>query len=353
MTESRTKELSTEEMQLPDFSIKDLEELYKHDLTIPDELFDSLLKNDRLVLIEDIKKLLQHAIDKFEIFDEEKVSLKNTFFVWHAVFLLREIEATEALPALLDFFKQDEDITGFYFGDGLIEFGWEIFYSLGNKNLRLIIDFSKNLPDDTILRTEIIETLRQVILYEPGRRSEVENYLKELLLHVTTIDIHEDFNIDEFAGDILETIGEFQFTNLYTDVKRLLDANEIPLLLTTTWKDFEKQYILQTNIIRWEKQPLHTRKEIYEEYILTQEEQDENFDDDSGSYEFGDLDEEDEFDELPEDFAGVLNNFVKDDSYIDFEDINTPYVKDHPDIGRNEPCPCGSGKKYKKCHGKS
>ena len=21
-------------------------------------------------------------------------------------------------------------------------------------------------------------------------------------------------------------------------------------------------------------------------------------------------------------------------------------------VGRNEPCPCGSGKKYKKCHGK-
>ena len=22
-------------------------------------------------------------------------------------------------------------------------------------------------------------------------------------------------------------------------------------------------------------------------------------------------------------------------------------------VGRNEPCPCGSGKKYKKCHGAS
>jgi SEC-C motif domain protein len=22
-----------------------------------------------------------------------------------------------------------------------------------------------------------------------------------------------------------------------------------------------------------------------------------------------------------------------------------------PKIGRNDPCPCGSGKKYKKCHG--
>jgi len=24
----------------------------------------------------------------------------------------------------------------------------------------------------------------------------------------------------------------------------------------------------------------------------------------------------------------------------------------YPVTGRNEPCPCGSGKKYKKCHGK-
>jgi len=28
-----------------------------------------------------------------------------------------------------------------------------------------------------------------------------------------------------------------------------------------------------------------------------------------------------------------------------------PYVRTDKKIGRNEPCPCGSGKKYKKCHG--
>ncbi len=27
------------------------------------------------------------------------------------------------------------------------------------------------------------------------------------------------------------------------------------------------------------------------------------------------------------------------------------YVKQQPKVGRNEPCPCGSGKKYKKCCG--
>ena len=28
-----------------------------------------------------------------------------------------------------------------------------------------------------------------------------------------------------------------------------------------------------------------------------------------------------------------------------------PVVKSGPDVGRNDPCPCGSGKKYKKCCG--
>ena len=33
------------------------------------------------------------------------------------------------------------------------------------------------------------------------------------------------------------------------------------------------------------------------------------------------------------------------DPYYD----NEPYVRPEPKIGRNDPCPCGSGKKYKKC----
>ena len=31
---------------------------------------------------------------------------------------------------------------------------------------------------------------------------------------------------------------------------------------------------------------------------------------------------------------------------------NTPYVRQGRKVGRNEPCPCGSGKKFKQCHGK-
>ncbi|MHB1645315.1 MAG: preprotein translocase subunit SecA [bacterium] len=53
---------------------------------------------------------------------------------------------------------------------------------------------------------------------------------------------------------------------------------------------------------------------------------------------------------------GAGNMMLTHGSFIGEEDENTvkqkPIVKSKK-IGRNEPCPCGSGKKYKNCHGKN
>ena len=49
-----------------------------------------------------------------------------------------------------------------------------------------------------------------------------------------------------------------------------------------------------------------------------------------------------------------VSNFVKKDGSWFFSDGYTPsatVVRDSPKVGRNDPCPCGSGKKYKKCCG--
>ena len=40
-------------------------------------------------------------------------------------------------------------------------------------------------------------------------------------------------------------------------------------------------------------------------------------------------------------------------NWMEQESIQQPYVRSAPKIGRNDPCPCGSGKKYKKCCGKN
>ena len=52
-----------------------------------------------------------------------------------------------------------------------------------------------------------------------------------------------------------------------------------------------------------------------------------------------------------------LARFKKDDDAWYFESGEAiapkPYVRETPKVGRNEPCPCGSGKKYKKCCGRT
>jgi hypothetical protein len=40
---------------------------------------------------------------------------------------------------------------------------------------------------------------------------------------------------------------------------------------------------------------------------------------------------------------------LEDEDLLQEEPMMLPYVRETPKIGRNDPCPCGSGKKYKKC----
>ncbi len=51
-----------------------------------------------------------------------------------------------------------------------------------------------------------------------------------------------------------------------------------------------------------------------------------------------------------------VSTFVKERSGWKFEDGELvgerPIVREEPKVGRNDPCPCGSGKKYKKCCGR-
>jgi uncharacterized protein YchJ len=106
---------------------------------------------------------------------------------------------------------------------------------------------------------------------------------------------------------------------------------------------------------------LRTRNEIYGHYLEAQDEMDEDEDDnyylseDFQNY-LDDLDEND----ADEDFLYSMDEEVDEEkdpeekkSYLDYIEVHTPFVKTEQDVGRNDPCPCGSGKKYKKCHGKS
>jgi preprotein translocase subunit SecA len=54
------------------------------------------------------------------------------------------------------------------------------------------------------------------------------------------------------------------------------------------------------------------------------------------------------------DFAGADDAADQAEAEADGADAERaqPFVRDGQKVGRNDPCPCGSGKKYKHCHGR-
>ncbi len=54
------------------------------------------------------------------------------------------------------------------------------------------------------------------------------------------------------------------------------------------------------------------------------------------------------------DFTHEQSSGMRDDAEVSDEAsaADAPFVREERKVGRNEPCPCGSGKKYKQCHGR-
>ena len=59
-----------------------------------------------------------------------------------------------------------------------------------------------------------------------------------------------------------------------------------------------------------------------------------------------------EFNFQHEEFTGLGEPGQADAMPEVAEEEQQPYVRPDKKVGRNEPCPCGSGKKFKQCHGK-
>jgi preprotein translocase subunit SecA len=49
-------------------------------------------------------------------------------------------------------------------------------------------------------------------------------------------------------------------------------------------------------------------------------------------------------------FGGTTGRAAPDDAPPAPPPASAPVRHTAPRVGRNDPCPCGSGKKYKKCH---
>jgi hypothetical protein len=303
----------------PDFTNPLVEEIYNHGMDIDHELVRQILSLPRQTLISDLNKVIYDSIARYDYFiDETEHSELTHTFPFHVLFLLTELKAEESLQVVLEILRQDRKFTEYWFFDVLNDIMWECLHATGQNKLSELANFLKEPDRDCYHRSEVSKAISQVTLHQPERREEVINIFRDTLNYFIQHQDDErliDTDLTGFmVGDILDMEGRELIPEL-TEVFRNKLANPgISGDLKAVLKE------LSAPQKRDRKQKLSDIYNRYTDILTWWNKNDDSF---SGNSE-------------------GKTDWHKQDKYLPVENFQ-------PKVGRNDPCPCGSGKKYKKC----
>lgn len=264
---------------------------------------------------DDLIAVLQDSINRFEYF---KKNIDNEYFVeldfpTHALLLLTHIKSEKAIPTLLEVLKQNDDYIDFWYGDALFELMKPVLFYSHKNNEQDFLSFIKEPNVNAYSKSIVSETLLQILYFKSdANRQELLSYCENVLDFL--IENKENKNIldTEFIGLFISDLVDYRTVELLPKIKQLFDLD-----IVGYWVCGDYESILEdiTGDVKIETPKKYTKfLEVYADFNKRWFPTDEN------------------------------PNFFNDkDDYFD-----KPYISP-PKVGRNEPCPCGSGKKYKKC----
>ncbi len=301
----------------PEFENFLINELYQDDIEIKQDILKEILGLPRQSIIRDLKKVLNDSICRFEYFkeldSEGNINVKDITFPIHALFLLGELKASEALDDILETFRQGDEFIGFWYGDFITDALWLPLYQLTEGKLDALKEFMLEPGIYTFAKSEISTAVIQYYYHHPEKRDPVLPWFESILNEYLTTE-KENLIDSELIGLMICDILEADFKEL------------IPLIENLYEKGFVGQGVCGT---------LNEVKEDFGQYEI----------------EYWKEDEKTIF-EMYDYIGSDWYSYNKEKHNKTFDSLHRneeTYVREEPKIGRNDPCPCGSGKKYKKC----
>jgi hypothetical protein len=243
----------------------------------------------------------------------------------YAVMLLAEFKESKAHSLILQLFSLSEDVVDDLFGDLVTDELSYILYSTFAGSPEGIQALIRQKDADLYVRASAVDALALLVVDQKLDRSEVLDFLSSLF---EGNEAEEDSEFWGFiAGTILTLYPAEKMDIIESAYQRGLIADFIITL--SEFKETVRTSSIEECLKDLKEELDETLKQTFEERIdwFTNPISDNFF-----------LDED--FDE---------DDFLDDDFEAGPYGWNTPYVREEAKIGRNELCPCGSGKKYKKC----
>ena len=308
----------------PNFNHPIVEELYEVGFIPPLSLTEELLALPKATLIEDLEWILRDELDYAQSLYEEDEDEDN-YTVFHALMFLGQLRSEKSLPLILEVWRLEPDTIDLVFGDLLYEDLWQVLWLCGEHQVQLLKNF---ILDDTVpgvfCRAAMVSTLDQIVINDPSRRQEILHVLAELLSHFGQIP-DEKFSEDHciLCSNIASSISDLNATEYLPFIASLFERARIDPSLRGDWLEFQKDF----------GEPYDFGNKVY-------------------------LDIRDWYINRGRHWLNVMQNNALEEERLALQRLQklretapAQQTNKNKKIGRNDPCPCGSGKKYKKCHG--
>jgi hypothetical protein len=233
-----------------------------------------------------------------------------------AMFLAAQVKDTSAFPALVRYLSMTEDEIEFFLNDTLTEDFCYILRETFNGDVDSLKKIIENDGYYLFARMVAMDTL--ILVFHDGfiHREELLAFIRSLIARTPKDDC------SDLAEITAKAVMEAHFTELIPDIKVLYDSDVIDTFSVCTYEKFVK----------------HTFDLNYRSFAYSRV--------DMGDI-IGNMGSWACFQE--ESPHRSSKTYEDNDDTEEYEEKNDAPYRPAKKIGRNEPCPCGSGKKYKKC----
>ncbi len=274
-----------------------IERLNFYDGTFPRQaLKEAMARREQVTPV--LLQILEEAAHNIEDIYEQEDYMAHIY----AMFLLAQFREKRAYPLVVDFFSAPGDISLEATGDVVTEYLDRILTSVCCGDASLIKRLAENEAADEYVRNAALESLVCMVATGQMRREDVLAYYKGL-----------------FESDLSKQPSHF-WDGLVSCCTDLYPEEAYPQIKQAFEEDLIDEWVIDLDFV-------DERLALGREEVLGRL-QDNRY-------------------KLIEDTIGELESWACFQPPV----LPQPTVRKKK-VGRNEPCPCGSGKKYKKCCGK-
>ncbi len=284
---------------MPLFENSQIRELYQHGLDVPPGMMKGILALPRESLVSDLIQLLEDCIRRTPDFMARKVPAGNGEPVQHALHLLAELRARESLEQVLSLLSLHPQALDFWVGGNIHLVS--LLTCIIDGNIPRCTSWLKSPGIDHKGKGLIAEAMETLGRNNPSCRGEVAAAMEEILKFMLATPREDNVLDTDFITEIICCIVGLGAISLLPLIREAYGRNLVNETVAGTLETVEQD--IGDPVRNAPMAP--PLAAIYSDYKSPPRE--------------------------------AAHNFEMDQE------------TDSGEIGRNEPCPCGSGKKFKKC----